>query len=159
MRIIPWMVLASLISACQQSESSLPANSSVEQSASETGDGNADSAARSETGLSPGLYEIKIVETITGLATSPEQVRQECIDRGMAAHPETFLAQGSSQGCRATSPIRDGQNIRSELRCDDNYTLALRADFEAESWHQTVSGSSPNGSYESRETAHRIGDC
>jgi len=105
------------------------------------------------------MYEIAVVETLPGVATSNERTDRQCVDAGMASNPESFLAHGEMSGCTSTSPVRDGHEIRSELRCEANHLAMISATFDRDSWEQTISGNGPEGSYESHETAHRVGDC
>ena len=162
MRLALVFLAAPLLVACEQSASQLPSNSSgAAQSAGASQATTGDLAANAPSNESPlkqGMYEWTVVEWVAGVATGPERRDQECVSADMAAHPETFLPPSLS-GCTGDTPIRDGLKVRSELRCADNHVLSINTTLSSEGWEQSVSGASEHGSYESRETARRIGDC
>ena len=168
MRLAPVLFASCLLCACgsqapvkesaeQQSSTSQPTNDQPGAAATDAGLGNG--AGSTESPLRPGLYDVSVVETIAGVGTSPERRDRECVTSDMAAHPEAFLHPASLQGCTGTAPTRDGAEVKSELQCADNHTLSITTNLSADGWEQSVSGESENGTYESQETAQRIGDC
>jgi hypothetical protein len=150
---------SSLLVGCGQSASEVVSNSSADLQVAANSDPSASTPVPNESPLSPGLYEVSVVESIAAIGTSPERSDQQCVDAAMAAHPETFVNPGSLPGCVGSTPLRDGMEVRSELRCADNHVLSISTTLSSDGWEQTISGLSLNGTYESREKAHRIGDC
>ncbi|HEY1216453.1 MAG TPA: DUF3617 family protein [Bryobacteraceae bacterium] len=168
MRLVSALLANCLLAACgsqaassnsigQQTSTNQPANGdpagASTTATSPTGSGSADSPLR------PGLYETSIVETIAAVGTSPERRDRECVTSEMAARPESFLNPPSFPGCSATTATRNGAQVRSELQCADNHVISISTSLSSDGWEQSVSGESPNGSYESHETARRVGDC
>ena len=62
-------------------------------------------------------------------------------------------------GCTGAAPVRDGSEIQGEMQCEGNRVLSIQTNLSGDGWEQSVSGEGPNGTYQSQETAHRIGDC
>lgn len=116
-------------------------------------------SATEQPALTPGLYEVTLVETVAGAGQSQEEHQQQCVSAELAQHPEYLLANATMQGCTAVPAMRDGNQIRGELRCEENHNILIAASFGTESWERTLSGAGPEGSYESHENAHRVGDC
>ena len=143
-----------MLTACSQASTNSATNeTNVIENAS------ADVAAAPEPALTPGLYEVTLIETIAGTGQSEEQHQQQCVSAELAQHPENLLANASMQGCASTAATRDGNQIRGELRCEGNHNVLIAASFGSESWQRTITGAGPEGSYESHENAHRVGDC
>ena len=172
MRLAPIFLAGFLLTACGHSASTTSSDnmSGLQSADGQIANGSSNSSARSssdasasrgstESPLRPGLYEVSVVETIAGAATSPDRHSEECVSADMAAHPETFLNAVSLPGCTGTTPIRDGNQVTSQLSCADNHSLSITSNLSGDSWDQSVSGASDTGSYESRETAHRNGNC
>ena len=135
------------ICACNQAPSETQATNSSSGTAPE------------ESPLRAGMYEVSIVETLPGVGASNERTDRQCVDPTMASRPESFLGHGEMSGCTSTEPVRDGHQIRSEIRCEANHQAMISATFTRDSWEQTISGNGPEGSYESHENAQRVGDC
>lgn len=159
MRLALMFLTSSLLVGCGQSASEVASNNSEDLQAAANSGPSASTTVPNELPLAPGLYEVSVVESIAAVGTSPERRNQQCVDAAMAAHPETFVNPGSLPGCVGSTPLRDGMEVRSELRCADNHVLSISTTLRSDGWEQTVSGVSLDGTYESRETAHRIGDC
>ncbi len=136
---------------------------STENASSNSIDGSnavaAAASAEEKSGLQPGLYDVTLVETIAGEGQSQEQHQQQCVSTELGAHPENLLANASMQGCTSTQATRDGNQIRGELRCEDNHNVLIAASFGSDSWERTITGQGPNGTYEGHENAHRVGNC
>ena len=143
MRLICLLPMAAL-AACQPGAPSPPSNAIAE-----------------EIGLQAGMYDVSTTETLPGIGTAPEEREGQCIRGEQAAHPESFLARvhGGLAGCTAGDVSVSGHESRGELRCVDNHTLGLSATYTRDSWDQTISGVSDDGSYEAHQTAHLVGTC
>src|SRR3954469_7799829 len=120
---------------------------------------NSAGPASEEVGLSPGMYEVSIIESVSGEVTTTERLDRQCVDPARAANPEEFLNEVELAGCTSVAPVRDGHSIRGELRCEANHNASIIVTFDKGSWERTISGNGPEGSFESHETAHRVGDC
>lgn len=170
MRLASVILAGSLLGACGQIASRDSSKSSAVQQTAGSPGSAADGAASVSTSGGPtdpasgsplrqGLYDVSTLETIAGVGDSPERHSQECVTADMAAHPEFFLNGVSLPGCNGTAPTRNGTQVTSELQCADNHTISINTSLSHDGWEQTVSGQSENGTYESHETASRVGDC
>jgi len=163
MRFASLLVAIGLLGGCggpasqRSQEASASANGGG--TAVEGGAGAGGAVAADASPLAAGLYEVSIVETIAGVGSSPEQRSQECVSPEMAAHPESFIAPPSLPRCTGAAPVRDGSEIQGEMQCEGNRVLSIQTNLSRDGWEQSVSGEGPNGTYQSQETAHRIGDC
>ena len=59
---------------------------------------------------------------------------------------------------RRRTPFAMGGEIQGEMQCEGNRVLSIQTNLSGDGWEQSVSGEGPNGTYQSQETAHRIGD-